>query len=185
MHKKTKIFISLFLLFIFSIFFQTSSAKYVMENTYTIAKIDIDRCQPNIELIDIISSNTDYPTYANKTHLITGHIKITEKNMVKNDLSSDMIKITVANHLMTPEFKNFSLVSENDAEKIYEFSFTNAICDGPLTLVIPKGIVEDKSGLVNEQKDLSTGICIDNTPPVVTFTETVSTERQVKGRNHF
>ena len=185
MHKKTKIFISLFLISIFSILFQTCSAKYVIENTYTIAKIDIDRCKPNIELIDIVSSNTAYPTYANKTHLITGHIKITEKNIVKNDLSSDNIKITVANHLITPEFKSFSLAFENATEKIYEFSFTNTICDGPLTLVISEGIVEDQSGLVNEQKYLSTGILIDNTPPVATFSETTSTERQINSRNHF
>lgn len=177
MHKKTKIFISLFFISIFSIIFQTSSAKYVIENTYTIAKIDIDRCKPNIELIDIISSNTDYPTYANNTHLITGHIKITEKNIIKNDLSPDNIKITVANNLITPEFKSFSLISENATEKIYEFSFTNTICDGPLTLVIPEGIVEDKSGLINEQTYLSTGIIIDNTPPAATYTESDSNER--------
>lgn len=185
MHKKTKIFISFFLFFIFSNLFQTSSAKYVTESTYTIAKIDIDRRKPTIELIDIASSNTAYPTYANKTHLITGHIKLTEKNIIKNDLSIDTIKITVGNNPITPEFKSFCLISENATEKIYEISFTNTICDGPLKLVIPEGIVEDKSGLVNEQKSLSTGIFIDNTPPVAAFTEITSTERQIKGRNNF
>lgn len=185
MHKKTKIFISFFLFFIFSNLFQTSFAKYVSESTYTIAKIDIDRCKPKIELIDIASSNTAYPTYANKNHLITGHIKLTEKNIVKNDLSIDTIKITVGNNPITPEFKSFSLVSENSTEKIYEFSFTNVTDDGPLILIIPEGIIEDKSGLVNEKKHLSTDILIDNTPPVATFTEITSTERQIKSRNNF
>ncbi len=174
MHKKTKIFISLFFIFIFSIFFQTSSAKYVIENIYTVAKIDIDRCKPNIELTDIISSNTTHPTYANKTHFITGHIKITEKNIIKNNLSSDNLKITVGNNSITPKFKSFSLISENTTEKIYEFSFTNITGDGPLIIIIPEGMVEDKSGLVNEKKYLSTGILIDNTPPVSTFVETAS-----------
>ena len=174
MHKKNKILISFTLLFIFSLFHQTSSAKYVIENVFTVAKIDIDRCQPDLALIDIISSNANHPTYANKTHLITGHIKITEKNIVKNDLSPDTIKISVANHLITPEFKSFSLISENATEKIYEFSFTNTICDGTLMITIPEGIILDKSGLVNEQKNFSTGICIDNTPPSATFKESAN-----------
>ncbi len=180
MHKKIKIFISLFFIFTFLIIFQISSAKYVIENIYTVAKIDIDRCEPNIELIDIISSNTTYPTYANKAHFITGHIKITEKNIIKNNLSSNSIKFTVGNNLITPDFKSFSLISENTTEKTYEFSFTNITIDGPLTLIIPEGIVEDKSGLVNEQKSVSTGIIIDNTPPVTTFTEAASLDGKSK-----
>lgn len=176
MHKKAKIFISLFLIIIFNLLFQTSFSKYLIEDIYTVAKIDIDRCKPNIELIDIISSNTAYPTYANKTHFITGHIKLTEKNIIKNNLSSNTIKFTVDNNAISTEFQNFSLVSENPTEKIYEFSFSNATGDGPLTIIIPEGIVEDSSGLVNEQKHLSTGIHIDNTPPISTFTENTSLE---------
>ncbi len=119
MHKKTKIFISLLFIFIFCLFSQTSSAKYVIENVYVVAKLDIDRCKPKIELLDITSSNTSYPTYANKTHIISGHIKIAEKNIIRNSLSPDNIKVTVANKLITPEFKSFSLISENDKEKTY------------------------------------------------------------------
>lgn len=174
MCKKTKIFISLFLIFIFSTIFQVCFAKYIIEDTHIVAKLDIDRCKPNIELIDIISSNTSYPTYANKTHCITGHIKITEKNIIRNDLSKDTIKIQISKNLITPKFKNFSFVSENATEKIYKFSITNIEGDGPLVLIIPEGIIEDKSGLCNESKYFSTGIIIDNTPPIVSFLETTS-----------
>lgn len=180
MHKKTKIFISLFFISIFCLFFQASFAKYVIEGVQVVAKLDIDRCKPNIELVDIVSSNTNYHTYANKTHFITGHIKITEKNIVRNDLSPDNIKVSVANNFITPDFQSFSLVSENVTEKVYEFSFTNTTTDGSLVIVIPEGIVEDKSGLINEQKYLFTGIYIDNTPPVVTFTETASSDGKSK-----
>lgn len=174
MHKKTKIFISLFLIFIFSTIFQVSFSKYLIENTHIVAKLDIDRCKPNIELIDIISSNTSYPTYANKTHFITGHIKITEKNIIRNDLSIDTIKIQINKNLITPKFKNFRLVSENATEKIYEFSFTNIEGNGRLVIIIPEGIIEDKSGLFNELKYFSTDILIDNTSPLVSFSETTS-----------
>ena len=145
MHKKTKIFIALFFIFIFSIFSQTASAKYVIEDIQLVAKIDIDRCQPNIQLMDITSSNTNYSTYANQNHLITGHLKIIEKNITRNDLSIDNIKVIVNNDLVTPEFKSFFLVSENAIEKIYEFSFTHTTSNGSLTLMIPEGVVQDKS----------------------------------------
>lgn len=152
MHKKTKIFITLFFLFTFSLFFQSSFGKYVIEDVNVVAKIDIDRSKPDIELIDITSSNTNYPTYANQTHLITGHIKIIEKNIIRNNLSTDNIKVAVGNRytisnsdIIATEFKSFFLTFENATEKIYEFSFTNATGTGALALIIPEGIVEDKS----------------------------------------
>lgn len=181
MHKKTKIFISLFFIIALSLIFHTCFAKYVIEDTYTIAKLNIDRCKPTIELIDISSSNTNYPTYANQTHLITGHMKIVEKNIVQNHFSFNHLQISVGNTLVTPECKSFFIVSENDNEKIYEFSFTHTTHDGPLTIMIPAGIVEDKSGLVNEPVYLSTGIFIDNTPPVATFKEIPTFDGKTNG----
>ncbi len=151
MHKKIKIFIVLFFIFIFCFFFQTTFAKYVIENTQTVAKLAIDQSKPILELLDIVSSNVDYPTYANQTHLITGHIKITEKDLIRNDLSSDTLKVAVGNRYaisekdyITPEFKSFFLFSENAFEKIYEFSFTHTTGNGSLILTVPEGIVEDK-----------------------------------------
>ena len=180
MHKKTKFFISLLFIFTFYILFQTSFAKYIIEDTYIVFKLDIDRCKPNIELIDITTSNEGYPTYANKTHLITGHIKLIEKNIVKNNLTSENIKIKVNNDFISPNFTNFSLISETIEEKIYEFSFTNTINDGNLVIVIPEGLIEDKSGLFNEEKNLFTRINIDNTLPVVTFNETSISDNKSK-----
>lgn len=152
MHKKTKFFIVLFFISIFSLFFPTTFAKYVLENTQVVARLTIDRCKPTIELVDITSSNIDYPTRANQTHLITGHIKISEKSIFRNDFSIDTLKVAVGNRYaiseqdyITPEFKNFFLLSENDTERLYEFSFTDTTGNGALVLVIPEGIVEDCS----------------------------------------
>lgn len=148
MHKKTKIFISLFFIFSFSMLFQICFSKYVIENTYTVAKLDIDRCKPKIEFTHI--------THNNNTHLITGHIRITEKNIVRNDLSPDNIKVIIDNKYVTPEYKSFSLISENDIEKLYKFSFIAPLTNNSFILLIPKGIIEDKSGLINEQEYFST-----------------------------
>jgi len=37
------------------------------------------------------------------------------------------------------------LFGENDFEKIYEFAFTNTIGNGALGIIVPSGIIEDKS----------------------------------------
>ncbi len=152
MHKKTKFFITFCFFFAFCFFSQNIFAKYVIEEVQIVAKLDIDRTPPIIELMDLTSSNKNYPTYANQTHLISGHIKVIEKNIVKNTLSPDTIKIAVGNRYFISEkdiipvqFKSFSLTHENGSEKIYEFSFTNTTGDGALGIIIPSGIIEDKS----------------------------------------
>jgi len=180
LHKKTKILISLFFIFTLSLFIQTSFSKYIVEDTFTAFNLDIDRCKPNIELLDITTSNELYPTYANKTHTITGHFKLIEKNIIKNNLNSENIKFKVNTDFISPNFINFSLISETTEEKIYEFSFTNTINDGNLNIVIPEGIIEDKSSLINEEKNLFTGIVVDNTLPVSTFNEIPITDNKSK-----
>ncbi|MCI8383578.1 MAG: hypothetical protein HFJ33_01700 [Clostridia bacterium] len=150
--KTKKIFTLLFFILIFTLLFHKTFAKYVIETIDTVAKIDIDRCPPNIELIDAISSNIDYPTYANQTHTITIHLKLTEKNIIRNNLSSNTIKIAVGNRysindqdIIPVTFKNFSLISDHVTEKIYELSFTHTTGNGSLAIIIPEGLVEDKS----------------------------------------
>lgn len=176
MHKKTKILIILFLIFSLHLFSQISFAKYVIETSNLVAKIDIDTTKPKIELIDIISSNTNYPTYANHTHLISGHLKITEKNMIRNNFSSNHLTVLVNNLPIPVDFKSFSLISENSSEKTYEFSFTNTSGNGNLSLFIPEGIIEDKSGFCNESKSFSTNITIDNIAPTITFHEVLGSD---------
>lgn len=175
MHKKTKIFILSFFIFIIQLFFQISLAKYVIEDLILVATIDIDCTKPKIELMDMVSSNQSYPTYVNSNHLLTGHIKVTEKNIIRNNLSPDTLKILVNNSPISVKFNRFSLISETPNEKIYEFSLTNLTSDGTLTLQIPEGIIEDKTGFTNESQTFSTSITIDNTPPSITFQEILCT----------
>ena len=156
------------------LFFQASFAKYVIESSNLVAKVNIDTTKPQIELVDIISSNTNYPTYANHTHLITGNIRITERNMIRNNFTSDNLKILVNNSPISVDFKSFSLISENSTQKTYEFSFTNVTGNGFLTLFIPEKIIEDASGFTNSSKTFSTALTIDNIAPTVGFQETPS-----------
>ena len=171
MHKTIKVFISLCIIFTSYFICSFAYAKYVIEDIHKVAQLDIDSKKPVIELQDITTSNVGYTNYANHTHLVSGHIKLTEKNIIRNDLSQNTIQIQVNSSTIMPNIKTFSLTSETQTYKIYEFSFINCTGDGELKIIIPKGTVEDKSGLVNDETIFSTNITIDNTPPIATFEE--------------
>ena len=96
MYKKSKTLVCTFLIFINLLLFQSSSfAKYTWDVSNIVAQLNIDRHAPEIELLDISSANPDDPNLANKKQIITGHLKLTEKNIRKNDISIHTIKVLV------------------------------------------------------------------------------------------
>ena len=171
---KTKIFISLLIIFTIFTFFQFSFAKYVIENIFTVATLNIHREAPMVQLVDITTSNSNSPNYANKTHIISGHIRVNEKSIYKNDLSIHTIIVLINDKPVTVTFKYFRLTSKDSNGKSYEFAFTNTIDEGSLSIMFPKGIVESESGLVNDETKYKTNIIIDNTSPIDTFSEVLS-----------
>ena len=176
MYKTKKILICLFIISLCSVFFQFAYAKYVIDISNVIARLNIDRCKPNIHFLDISTSNTDYYNYVNSSHLITVYIKIEEKHLVRNDLSPNTIKILVDKTVVTPTFLEYSLVSENANEKIYKFTFTNTLGNGYLSIEIPSNVLEDQSGLTNGKKTFLTNINVDNIAPSATLQETVNSD---------
>lgn len=150
----------------------------MIEDIQTVATLDIDGGKPTVEILDITSTNDFYPSRARKCHFVSGHLKIIERNLVRNDLTIDTLKIVVGKRYylsekdITPvDFKSFSLVSETALEKIYEFSFTNVDGFGTLGFIIPEGSLEDTYGLTNEKLILTSNLVIDNTPPLFSFEE--------------
>ena len=73
----------------------TINAKYIFQNEFYIASLNIDRTKPKIELVKINNSNTGYESYANKTHTITIKVKITDKNLKDVILDKDHVKIKI------------------------------------------------------------------------------------------
>lgn len=178
MNKKIKILILLFFFLTLTCTFQSVFAKYVIQSQSVVARLDIDCVSPNFELLNISNTNSDYPNYANSTHTLTFRLKLIEKNIVQNNLNSNTIKFLINNSQVYPLINYFSLVSQNSSEKIYELSVTNLVGDGVLSIEIPEGIVEDKSGLVNSQNIFSTNLTIDNTAPVATFEEVLISDNK-------
>ena len=155
--------LSIFLLFLFSLFFfESSYAKYVFEEVYTVANIHIDRCAPTIEMISANCSDAESNLCISDNTVITIRIKVVEKNISVDNLSFNNLVITVGGNSIKPALVNNSVVSGGLGEKIYEFSFSHVTGSGTLKLQISKGLIEDISGLKNEAQTFSTGIWVHN-----------------------
>ena len=155
MRKVIKTFLCLFVLFSCPIFLPLSSAKYVIEDVITAVNINIDKSKPKVNFFDFYSSLVGESDSGKKLYLIKGHIKITEKNIEKENLSQNSLKFFADNTVASPDFQSFCIVSKNNYEIIYEFSFFIDIKNGLLTIEIPSGVVIDKSGLINDKDTIS------------------------------
>ena len=154
-----------------------------MENTIDVAKMNIDRTKPKIELIEIQNTNTNYPKYANKTHTISFKIKITEKNIGQNNIVKDFFGFKLDGKNI--DIVNGSLVikeidSTNEG-KIYKIDIKGISGNGKLSMQIKEGAIIDKGGLKSENQNIDTGITIDNTAPVGKFKEVKIQDGKVNG----
>lgn len=154
-----------------------------MENTIDVAKMNIDRTKPQIELIEIQNTNTNYPKYANKTHTISFKIKITEKNIGQNNIVKDFFGFKL-------DGKNIDIVNGNlvikeiestNEGKIYKIDIKGISGNGKLSMQIKEGAIIDKGGLKSEIQNIDTGITIDNIAPVGKFKETKIQDGKVNG----
>lgn len=163
--------ICFFMILIILNFNVLSLSKYIFDNTYTIAQIDIDRRPPEIELIKITNTNVGYENYANKTHIITAQIKVIEKNIKENNFNSKNIKILIDKNQIIPSNYEIKRLIGNADSIVYEIKLNNLMGDGDLEIEIPEGVIKDKSNNVNIKKIFNTNIKIDNTAPRATFNE--------------
>ena len=85
--KIKKFILAIFMVFLFILIpfsYNCVFSKYVIDNQNIVAKINIDRCPPTIQLLDKENSNKNYENYANKNHVIFLKFKVTEKNILIN-----------------------------------------------------------------------------------------------------
>ena len=174
--KKLFITNSLKLFIIFSLalmlpFFSFSSlAKYQFENSFLVAKLQLDNTPPKIKLISYSNTNNPYPKYANKTHTITARIQIIEDNISEINLDDEHIDIKVNNQIVDAKLKEVSCISEK--EHIYDIKITNIYGDGKLSISFLRNTAIDTSLQTNISTTFSLDIMIDNTAPVTIFSET-------------
>lgn len=177
--KKFYFFVTtLFFLFFLPFMSNISFAKYIFENTTVVANINIDVLSPDIQFINSTNNNKGYEKYANKTHTLSFIFKITEKNLLINNINKQTVKFKIDNQLIYPKILDLQLLSDNHIDKTYKITITNVEGNGKLSLFFPKSILIDSSNQFNSEKTFDTGIIIDNIAPEFTFSENLIQDKK-------
>lgn len=145
--KKKIVFLFMFIIMIFC---EISQAKYVIEQTILIAKVNIDTIVPKIELMNITS--TEDKENQNKMHKINMQIKVIEGNIKQNHFNKENIKINVEGAELNKEFYEMNKIQEADNYIIYEIQIHKIMIEGQLEIIIPVGIIQDYADNKNEEK---------------------------------
>lgn len=170
--KYLKIFASLILGIVIACTSQKVYAKYVIENEFYIANINVDNIKPKIELVEIKNSNDENKNYASKKHTLTIRIKITEKNIKNLFLNNNYIKVKIGNdYVSNPNIKIIKIKEEKE-QKIYDIQINSLKQNGLLKVEILEGMIVDNGNLVNDRLSINTNIIIDNIAPTGKFIET-------------
>lgn len=178
---KNRVFSILFIA-IFCIFINTIvNAKYLIENQFEIANLDIDGTKPKIELININNTNKGYESYANKTHTITIKVKITEKNIQNIYFDKEHIKIKLDNNIINLDSMKLTKLEDVQDGKIYQIQLNNISGNGKLKINILEGTVVDKGELKNDTQEIDTKITVDNIAPKGTLSEKKISNGKVNG----
>ncbi len=144
-----------------------SYAKYVIQNEFDVANVNIDRTPPKIELLNIQNSDVEYGNYVNKTHTVIAKIKILDKNLYELLADSQHFKIKVGEIFVDNVGVEFGEVIDKSDGKIIDIAISNLEFDGKLQLFFDEGFAVDAGGLKSEKMIVSTDIVIDNNIPIV------------------
>lgn len=143
MNKKI-VFLFIFVMIFFG---KISHAKYIMEQTILVARINIDTNPPKIELMNIKSiPNKD------KIYNINVQVKVVENNIKENNFNKDKIKIYIDEEIIDKELYEINKLQEIDNYIIYEIRINKIMLEEKLKIIIPEGIIQDYSDNKSEEK---------------------------------
>ena len=177
--KVSKIILTLILSFIVISLSKNIYAKYIFQEEFCIANLNIDRTKPKIEILSVENTNTQYPKYANIEDTITMKIKITEKNQKEKLLDKNHIKAEINNKNCESTVISCTSIEKKGIEETYKIQINKLDGNGKLKLKIVEGAVTDEGDLKNQETSIDTGITIDNIKPTGKLEETKISDGKV------
>ena len=137
-------------------------AKYILQNEFYIANINIDRTKPKIEFmdienIDILSSNPSIQAYN-----MTIKLKFIEQNLENIFLDKEHIKVKINDKYMSDFEFEFNELEDKKKEKVYELKLKKIQINGKLKIELIEGTNIDKGGLKNDLFEIETYLEIEN-----------------------
>lgn len=155
-------------------------AKYIFNNEFFIANINIDRTKPQIKLIDITNTNKGYEKYANKNHKIYITVKIMDNNLKSIFCDKEHIKVKIEDKYVMLQNMNIIKV-DNLEENIYRIELEEIKENGKLKIEFLEGVAIDNGDLKSDKVEFDTNIIIDNIPPKGEFVENKISDGKVNG----
>ena len=137
-------------------------AKYIFQYQFDVAKLNIDRTKPKIELLSIENSNTTDKEHVNKTDIITIKIKITDKNLKDVFLNKDYLNIKINGEDVDYASIKVDKIEDISDGGIYQIELTNLEGNGALKVDILEETAVDTGELESEEFEIYTGVLIDN-----------------------
>ena len=162
---------ALFLIICITLISTKIYAKYIFQNEFCVANLDIDRTKPKIEVINIQNSNVNYEGYANKTHTIVIELKIIEKNIKDVFLNNDYVKVKIGDKYINYADVKLKKIKDIENGMIYNIELSKLDGNGNLKVDILDGAIVDKGELKSELLDINTNIVVDNIAPKGNLTE--------------
>lgn len=178
----TKKLVGVIFIIIMIVFMSTIvNAKYMIENEFEVANLNIDKTKPIIEIISIKNTNTGYENYANKNHIISLDVRFKDKNIDKVFCDKEHVKVKIEDTYIEAEEFEFTKINEVQGEKIYKIQLKNLYLNGKLKIEFLEGTVIDTGGLKNDKFEIDTNIIIDNIAPNGVFVEEKIEDGRVTG----
>ena len=156
---KISIILSIYL--ILTSYFNIIYAKYVFQNEFFIANINIDRTKPNIEFIGIDSIKPS-SSNAQKTYEVSMKTKFTDQNFKNIFFDKEHIKVKQDGEYISNFDIEFNKIEDKKNEKTYEIKLKNLEVNEKFKIEIVEGTLIDEGGLENELFEVDVYLEIDN-----------------------
>ena len=154
--------------------------KYISNDIFTIAKINIESTPPEIKFEDLTNSNKGYEEYANKTHIINVKLKVIENNIKINNFNKDYIEILVGDKASKIGGLEIEEIERKENYIIYNLKISGIEGNGKLEIRVKQGAIIDKSENQNKSIKFILNVLIDNIAPTSTTKEQTLTNGKSK-----
>ncbi len=148
--RKKIVFLFIFIVILLG---NITQAKYRIEETILIAKMNIDTISPEIIVTNITSM--PYPEYENKIAKIKFELKVMESNIKENKFNKNQIIVMVENEKIEKELYEINKISQTDHMILYEVKLEKIETNKEVKIRILEGTIQDRAGHKNSEKIIS------------------------------
>lgn len=131
-------------------------AKYILQNEFYIANVNIDRTKPKIEVLDIEDTDISKSDTSLRIYNVEIKLKFIEKKLKNIFLDKKHVNVKLGDKYISEFEFEFNEVENNDKGRIYSLRFKNLKGSGRLKIELNEGTLVDEGGLKNKFFEVET-----------------------------